>query len=258
MPHPMSDRTGLGKLFFELSNPRRLAILSLLRQGPLRLSKIAVQCRLTAPETSRHLVRMTQQGLLQRSPEGGYSLTGFGHLVAREMSSFEVLLARKAFLRNHDLTVMPEEFLRRLYVFEGAEEGSNVSNTLRVVEQVLEEARDHAWFLSDQAMLTSTVLLNTTRRTRASVRLLVPSSILPPSNQRVNPIPRELPLELRVLPEVRLALAMNEKIAGVCFAAESGPVDYTTGFRSESVGFLRWSHEVFEHYWKQGRVIRTW
>ncbi len=51
---------------------------------------------------------------------------------------------------------------------------------------------------------------------------------------------------------------MNEKVAGVCCAAESGPVVYPSGFRSGSVGFLRWSHELFEHYWKQGRVIRTW
>jgi predicted transcriptional regulator len=210
------------------------------------------------PEASRHLTWLTAQGLLQRHPDGTFRLTGYGLLIAEGVASFEGLRSRQEFLRTHDLTVLPREFVSRLYELSGTAVGSNFSDSLRHVEMVLGEAREFAWFLSDQAILTPEILLGSMRKSRVSVRVLLQSSVLPPFGRRVTPIPRDIPLEVRVLPEVGLGLALNEKIAGVCFAGLPGPIDYASGFQGSSAGFRTWCEDLFNHCWKRGRTIRVW
>lgn len=254
----MPKKSDVGPLFFELSHSGRLSILAALRDKALRLSDVASLNGIAPPEAYRHLLRLSSQGLIQRQPNGSFRLTGYGFLVAEGVASFEGLLPHRDFFRTHDLAVIPREFVNRLYVLAATEAGSTFSDSLRHVEQVLNEAKQFAWFLSDQAMLNVEVLLSGMRRSRASVRVLIPSSILPPASRRINPVPRDLPLELRALPEVRIAMALNETLAGVCFADFPGSIDYARGFRGTSPGFRAWCQELFDHYWKLGRPVRVW
>ncbi len=254
----MPQGSEIGALFFELSHPGRRAILEALRDKPMRPSDAALLNGTSPPEACRHLSRLASQGLIQRQPDGTYCLTGYGFLVAEGVGSLEGLLPRRDFLRTHDLSVIPGEYVNRLYLLAGTEAGSTFSDSLRHVEQVLNEAKEFAWFLSDQAMLNVEVVLNGMRKSRASVRVLIPSSILPPADRRVNPVPRDVPLEVRALPEVRIAMALNERLAGICFGDFSGSIDYAKGFRGTSRDFRAWCQELFDHYWKQGRSIRVW
>jgi len=245
-------------LFFELSHPRRLAILRALRNSSLRLTVLSAQCQVPAPEVSRHLGRLLSEGLVQRNPEGTYRLTGYGLLVAEGVVSFEGLQARREFLRSHDLTALPREFTSRFYELTGSATGSSFSQTLRHVEMVLSEAREFAWFSSDQAMVTAENLLGSLHRSPVSVRVLLQGSVLPPPNRRTTPIPQDVPLEVRVLPEVRIGLALNETVAGVCFAGLSGPIDYANGFQGTSDSFRTWCEDLFGYFWKRARTIRVW
>lgn len=245
-------------MFFELSHDRRLAILELLRARELHLTEIASRCRVAPPEASRHLARLAAQGLLQRNSDGTFRLTGYGALIVEGIASFEGLRSRREFLRTHDLTALPRNFASRLYVLAGTAAGSSFSQSLRHVEMVLGEAREYAWFLSDQAMVTAEILLGSMRKSRVPVRVLLQSSALPPARQRVTPIPQDVPLELRVLPDVRIGLAINEKIAGVCFAGSGGPIDYANGFQGSSADFREWCGDLFDHFWKRGRAVRVW
>lgn len=254
----MPKRTELGSLFFDLAHPRRAAILETLREEPRRLSRLAAAARTPAPEASRHLARLVSQGLVQREPGGAYRLTGYGRLVAEGIASFEGLRSLRDFLRTHDLTGLPRRFTARLYELAGGEAGSTVSDALRHSERVLEEAREFAWFLSDQAMLTPDALLLAMRRTRVPVRVLVPRSILPPPRERVTSIPRDVPLEVRALPEVRVGMALNETVAGVCFVGLTGSLDLARGLRGTSPAFRGWCEELFEHYWTAGHPVRVW
>jgi len=233
-------------------------MLTMLRKSSLRLSAISAESQVAAPEASRHLSRLVSEGLVQRNPEGTYRLTGFGLLVAEGVASFDGLQSRREFLRSHDLTALPREFASRFYELTGSAAGSSFSQTLRHVEMVLAEAREFAWFSSDQAMVAAENLLGSMRRSPASVRVLLQSSVLPPTKARTTPIPRDVPLEVRVLPEVKIGLALNEKVAGACFAGLPGPIDYANGFQGTSDDFRGWCEDLFEYLWKRGRTIRVW
>ncbi len=243
-------------LFFELSHPKRLAILRSLRVDALHLSAIAELIQVPPPEASRHLRRLAELGLLVRGSDGALSLTPFGRLVIAETSSFEFLARHQAFLRSHDLTMLPAPFVRRLAELSESENGTNVSHTLRHVEGVLNDARQFAWFISDQPILTEAHVRDASRKSLISVRAILPRSNLETPRRREIRTPPDGAVEIRSLPDVRIGLAMNELVAGVCFASPAGGIDYSAGFRGVSPVFRTWCRELFEHFWRLGTPVK--
>jgi predicted transcriptional regulator len=244
------------ELFFELSHGKRLAILRVLSEESARLSDIAVKVQISAPEAVRHLGRLARQRLVARDSEGEYGLTPYGRLVADRLPWFEFLLRERDFLRSHDLTVLPPPFVSRLSELSQLEEGSNFSATLRHVERVLSGASDFAWFLSDQALLTSADVLDAAKKTGVTVRAIVPESLLPPAGPGRTPDRTSEGVEIRVLPEVKVGIAMNEQIAGVSFPDLTGRIDHSAGLRGSSEEFRGWCRDLFQHYWDRGRRAR--
>jgi predicted transcriptional regulator len=243
-------------LLFELSHEKRLAILEILERRAARLSDIAVHSKISPPEVSRHLGRLARHSLVGRGSNGEYGLTPYGRLVVRGLPSFKFLFRHRDFLLTHDLSALPGPFLNRLAELSELEVGSSFTDTLRHVERVLHEADEFAWFLSDQAMLTSTTLVDAARRSGVAVRAIVPRSLLPPAAHPGAPRRPSGVVEIRVVPEVRVGIAMNEQIAGVSFANLGGRIDQSEGFRGSSAEFRGWCRDLFLHYWNIGRPAR--
>ena len=60
--------------FQALSEPTRLQILNLLRQGERSVGELAQLCGFSAANVSRHLTLLTQHGLVKREPRGNSAI----------------------------------------------------------------------------------------------------------------------------------------------------------------------------------------
>ena len=60
----------VAQYFQALSEPTRLQILNLLRDGERNVGEMAVACGFTAANVSRHLAMLTKQGLVAREARG--------------------------------------------------------------------------------------------------------------------------------------------------------------------------------------------
>ena len=56
--------------------------------------------------------------------------------------------------------------------------------------------------------------------------------------------------------EVRVAMAMNEKAAGVCFPGLDGKIDFGVGFVCSDSASRSWCRDMFEYYWRLADTIR--
>ena len=243
-------------LFFELSHTKRIAILSLLRPQPLRLSALAERTGISAPEVTRHLHRLVRLGLVDRRPERLFGLTGYGRVITEFLPSFEFLVQHREFLRNHDLSRLPPAFVHRLDELANPEIGEDVTDTMRHLDTVLEGAREFAWFMGPLPVLTEEAIAREMERSSAAVRVLIPPNLVGPAPsppRRRRPLER---LEVRLLAEIPLGVAMNEQIAGVSFPNRAGRIDLTTGIRGRTSDFRAWCRDVFQHYWELGRPLR--
>jgi predicted transcriptional regulator len=242
-------------LFFELSHTKRLEILDALDRGPFRLSALAVRVGISAPEADRHLRRLSRLSLVTRTPEGLFGLTPYGRLIRDEKSSVDYLARNRSYLRTHDLSTLPRPFVRRLPELSEGEGGENFTDSLRHTERVLAAAEEFAWFSGDQLILKEDTVREAARKLPISVRVILPSSIVGSPIRGNRPSPRRGFFEVRTLPDVNIGIAMNENLAGICFAGPSGRIDYAQGFRGKSKPFLSYCRDLFEFLWSRSRTF---
>jgi predicted transcriptional regulator len=247
-------RTEASALFFELSHPKRLAVLRALRDGPCRSHDLANGTRASAPEVSRHVARLARRGLVDRGPDASYRLTPYGRMVTGSVPTFDFLLRHREYFRTHDLAGLPTPFVHRLAELGEPAEGSTFTDTLRYVEQILREAHEFAWFLTDQPLLTPATVTGRARETGISVRILVPRALVGPGSAS-RPVGGSA-VTLRRLPAVSIGIAMNERLAGVSFSGIDGRIDHSAGFRGASGSFRGWCRDLFEHFWSAGAPAR--
>ena len=62
-------------------------------------------------------------------------------------------------------------------------------------------------------------------------------------------------LELKLLADddVKVAIAMNEKIAGIAIPDLKGKMDFNSGFTSSSIDFHKWCNNVFSFFWARSK-----
>ncbi|PWU78826.1 MAG: hypothetical protein DLM72_20575 [Candidatus Nitrosopolaris wilkensis] len=100
------------KLLFDISSNDRLTLLfAIRREENLRLTKLAEKLKATIQETSRHLGRLTEAKLIEKNPDGSYTLTSYGRLVLLLLSSYDCLSKSRDYFLSHDISFLPQEFI---------------------------------------------------------------------------------------------------------------------------------------------------
>ena len=99
----MEEQEGVEKLFFELSSGNRLSILREVQREDLKTMEITRRLDLTGTEAFRQLHRLSDSNLVQRRPDGSYSITNYGRLVLHLSSAYELLYRHSEYFLTHDI-----------------------------------------------------------------------------------------------------------------------------------------------------------
>jgi predicted transcriptional regulator len=238
----LENQEGIESLFFELASESRLGILRELQKKNLKMQEIARRLDLTATEAVRQLKRLTEAMLIQRQPEGSYTITGYGKLVLQLSASLEFAFKHKEFLLTHDIWRLPYEFVNRIGELSQTNLMTDTMEGISKTEQVLREAQQYVWGFGEgrftEAMNT---IANEHVRKGLEYKILSP---LPPAKLQN--------LENRTLTELPAVFALTEKEAVICFRLIGGRADYA-GFFGKDPIFLSWVKDLFLYYWDKGK-----
>jgi predicted transcriptional regulator len=238
------------KLLFDISSSDRLTLLFAIRKENLRLTQLAEKIGATIQETSRHLGRLTDAKLIEKNSDGSYTVTSYGRLVLTLLSSYNFLSKNKDYFLSHDISFLPQEFIERIGELSLYEYSVNVSNVLRHIEQVISSAKEYIWLMADQAVITGPSINQAIGNRDVCVSIIIPKSSLTPEEcQNIKSLLRDK-LELKLVPDenVKIGIAMNEKIAGIAFPDLKGKMDFNSGFTSGSIDFHKWCGDQSSHF----------
>jgi len=238
------------KLLFDISSSDRLTLLFAIRKENLRLTQLAEKISATIQETSRHLGRLTDAKLIEKNSDGSYTVTSYGRLVLILLSSYNFLSKNKDYFLSHDISFLPQEFIERIGELSLYEYSVNVSNVLRHIEQVISSAKEYIWLMADQAVITGPSINQAIGNRDVSVNIIIPkSSLTSEEYQQIKRLLRDK-LELKLVPDenIKIGIAMNEKIAGIAFPDLKGKMDFNSGFTSGSIVFHKWCGDLFSFY----------
>ena len=245
-------------LFFEFSNEDRLRIVRALHTESLTVTALSKELDLTTQETSRHLSRLGEIGLTVKNPDGSHSLTGYGELSLEQMTGFKFISTHKEYFHNHDLSLLPSEFVSRIGELETSRYVDDVMVIFHLIDQLIRDAEEYVWRITDRYIITIIPAWNEALERGIKGRLLEPSDIVIPPEFDRGPVIREAVLkqsfQIHNIEQVPLFMSLSEKqVAGICFPSHDGRIDYR-GFVSDDPKVLKWAKDLYQHLWEQSQA----
>jgi len=246
----LEEQEGVERLFFELSSGSRLSILRELQGEDLKTMEITRRLDLTGTEAFRQLRRLSDTNLVQRRPDGSYSITNYGRLVLHHSSAYELLYRHSDYFMAHDVWRLPTQFVNRIGELNKADLIMNPLENISRAERMLMEARQYGWGLAEGHIpAPMNQVMDEKIREGVEFRFLVPESAIDPASGGVPPN-----VEIRSLSEVPVVIVLTEEMADVCFCSMEGRVDYA-GFSGADPVFHGWVRDLYLHYWGTGKRV---
>ncbi len=241
-------------LLFELSNEDRYDILQALTLETYNVTNLANHLSITTQEASRHLSRLVDVMLIEKTISGEYILTPYGRLVFSQISGILFATSARDYFRHHIISELPVRFISRLSELRVSRLVDDVMVALANIERIIDEAEEYIWRLTDRYDMMALPKLEMATEKGVQFRLMQTKDFqYPPDwpgpgvvlkNARLSGV-----FNVRTSSEANVFIAMNEKeVAVLAFPKENSVFDYR-GFSSTDPRFQDWCRDLYEFYW---------
>jgi predicted transcriptional regulator len=250
-------------LFFELSNEYRVNILHALAEKPGRITAIANEIGINNQECSRHMNRMTGDGLIRKSDEGSYHLTPYGGAILRLMPAYEFLSKNREYFTTHSLAKIPGRFVARIGALTDSRLTPDVMVSIGEFESILRGAEEYAWVIIDQRTPSVRPLVARAVERGVEIRSLsmfrehynAGKRVLNEEDERIIIQSfKDGQAEAGDLEDARIFLYMSEKAAFIAFPLEDGTFDYL-GFTTTDPDAIELCADLFRHCWEEAYIV---
>ena len=238
-------------LYFELSNEDRSSILKALLIESLNLTGLSSKLELMNQETSRHLSRLEEAGLVSKSPDGTYGITHFGKLCMLKNEEMVFLFNHREYFNAHSLEKIPRGLVAKLGVLSNSEYIDDTLIALQVVKRIIDEAEEFLFRLSAQFLMVLLDPIVAAAERGIEYSFIYSADIkLPPDAKetvRLREASRRGNFFSYTHPNIGAFMVMSEKEVMLAFPQLDGSYDYT-GFNSRDEEFLSWCRELYEYH----------
>jgi predicted transcriptional regulator len=240
------------KTFFELASEQRLAIIFRLNEKSAKISQLAKDLDITMQEAHRNVSRLQDAGLVEKDPEGIFSLTTFGNTITKQIPTFNYLSKHKEYFSEHILGELPIKFIMRLGALDKCEFVKGVVAILERWKDIYREAEEYIYEIVPQVPID--LIEPAVSRVKQGVKYsyVLPKDVIIPKGRK--DLLKKLghnkgAIERRMVECVKVAVILNEKQAAVLFPTQKGETDMNMIFYSIDRVFHEWCLDYFRYRW---------
>jgi predicted transcriptional regulator len=245
----MEKSKGIEKLFFDLASESRIDIIHELKEQNLKNNELGGKLDLTATEAFRQLQHLTEALIVQRLPDGTYTITNYGKLTLQLLQSLEFTFKHKEYFLNHDVWQLPYQFVNRIGELSRSTLDMDTIENINRAGQMFSEAENYAWAMGQILLESLGPAMARPISKGVKFRFMGCQSRLP----NFNPVPGEAPhIELRTFTDIPITIVTTEKEACICLPSTEGRMDYAA-FYGTDPKFITWARELFLYYWDKGK-----
>jgi predicted transcriptional regulator len=241
----MGKGEGIEKLFFDLASESRLGIIRELKEHNLKNNELGGRLDLTATEAFRQLQHLTEALLIQRLPDGTYTITNYGKLTLHLLQSLEFTFEHKEYFLNHDVWRLPIQFFNRIGELSKGTLCMDTIENMNRAGHIFSEAEKYAWAMGEKRLELLGPAMARPVSKSVEFRLMGYERRLPDFNHVPGTTSHA---ELRILTDVPIAIVCTEKEAEICFPSTEGRMDYAAFYGKDRM-FVNWARELFLYYW---------
>jgi predicted transcriptional regulator len=213
----------------------------------------------TVPEAHRNFTRLTKAGLILKNVEGKYELTILGKTMIAQIPAIVFISRNKKYFKNHIFGNLQTKFIHRIgslsdseiingYVKVSEKWKQIYKNAEKFIHNILVEASYSSELMEIiKDKLDKNVVINSVFSDSTIVSSERKSSI---SKINLGKFIENDTLLRRMKKDVKIALIMNEKEAGLSFPTHENEVDLSKIIYSSKPEFHEWCYDYFKHVWK--------
>ncbi len=238
-------------LLFELSNSDRVRILYHIKDSPDNITGISRELEITTQETSRHITRLADVGLVVRHPDGTYLVSSYGGIVFNQMAGIEFSSSHREYFKDHALEQLPEMFVSRIGELRDCNLIEDVMAVFQNIQEMCDEAEEYIWRITDKRLNIIYPEVQGAADRGVEYRRIEPNTVN--ESPHVSILPPVNPGTVRGVESIPVFLAISEKeIGGLAFPRLEYEFDYI-GFTSKNPEALKWCRDLFQYYWSRGK-----
>jgi predicted transcriptional regulator len=254
-------------LFFEFSNEDRIAVFRSLYEKDKKHSEIEKDLDITGSEVSRHLKRLREKHLVNKTREGKYRISNIGKIFYWIINLFKVSIKHKDFFNTHDITSIPLYLILQLGELHTLELSTKTLKNIELWSDFVKNSEQFIYAITDQFQNSLLPIVEQNiHNQNLEIRALIDKSLLKSYN-----IPKEWsekfkdPIKfykklniyenIRVLDDIGLSFVVSEK-GGILFLNKGNDIDYSQCLIDNHPSFINWCKDLFEFYWNRGKSLK--
>lgn len=223
----------------------------MIQSNPSRHSELKSALNISAAETTRHLRRMAEGGIIEKTTDATFRITPYGRMLLDEMENLAYLNRHRDFFNTHDMSSIPQELFSLMQMSRsGLLTGS--MPVMGKLYDITNRASAFLWCMTPDPV--EPFIRHNVDRLESGVelQLIYESNAGIPSDFIGN---RAFPLEVRTLDDITMSIWLNEREGVLILPDPFGKIDYSVALHGNDASFLRWTSLIFENYWLEGRNV---
>jgi predicted transcriptional regulator len=245
------------KTFFELASEQRLSILFRLYEKKAKISQLAKDLDITMQEAHRNVNRLQDANLIEKNPEGIFSLTTFGNTIIKQIPTFNYLSMHKEYFSEHILGELPIKFIMRLGALDKCEYVKGVVAILERWKDIYRDSDQYIYEIVPQVPIDLIEpALARVKEKGVKYSYVLPQNVIIPKGRKDllkklghSELLNKNAVERRMVDRVQVAVILNEKQASVMFPTQKGETDMNMMFHSSDPIFHEWCLDYFRYRW---------
>jgi predicted transcriptional regulator len=146
----LDNSEGVDRVFYELASESRLGILQELLTKNYKMQELARKLDLTDTEAFRQMQRLGEALLIQKQPDGAYSITQYGKLLMQFSHSFEFAHKFRQCLLTRDIWRVPIQFINRLGELSEGTLNTDSLEMVNNVELLISNSKKYLWIIGER------------------------------------------------------------------------------------------------------------
>lgn len=261
----MSNAEEIANEFLEVASEQRVSMLLNLSREKHTLSSMAKRLDATAAEIHRNFSRLQKAGLIKKDTDGRYDLTLYGKIICAQIPAFVFMSKNNKYFESHDFSHMPTKYIQRIGALADSELVSGYVKVIEIWESIYKNADKYICNVLIEIPYNEKILQVLEDKLRHKTKIssiFSESAIISKERQELvskfdfGRFVKEGVLERKMAKDVKIALVLNEKEAGLSFPTTEGEPDMSKMFYSSSESFHEWCHDYFKELWDTSSVFQ--